>query len=139
MQDGGTFLESVLLIPVNKPTFMGEIVHTAVVPLSYTMTNLHCHCITKVHTRRSSIARSDACLMHCKVNGGHLPPHVAPFCIGGAFLGVALPLFAAALDWLVERMEANVGQTSRNHRLVGRPHLKDCWSGQLSTWIDTMA
>ena len=58
------------------------------------------------------------------MNGGHLPPHVAPFCISGAFLGVALPLIAAALDWLVERMEADVGRPSQRHRLVSRSLLE---------------
>lgn len=41
------------------------------------------------------------------VNGGHLPPHVMPFCIGGAVLGAALPIIAAAMDWWSERLAAD--------------------------------
>ena len=39
-----------------------------------------------------------------QVNGGSLPQRVTPFCIGGAVFGAFLPLFAALLDWEVDRL-----------------------------------
>lgn len=39
-----------------------------------------------------------------QVNGGRLPPHVGPFCIGGAILGAALPILAAFLEWLADHL-----------------------------------
>ena len=76
-----------------------------------------------------------------QVNGGQLPPHVVPFCVGGALLAAAIPLISELLQRLLSQAqlgEGNVtdaegeGVTSSSHRAPSR--LRHTSGAERSSW-----